>query len=90
MELHGNEPRMSFQFDDLYQLTIGRRSGYAKSGRFELISKCRIEFVTMAVSLDDGVLSVALTADAVRSQGRFIHAKPHGSALLRDLNLLFQ
>ena len=90
MELHGDEPRMSFQFDDFYQLPIGRRSGDAKSGRFELISKCRVEFVTMSVPLDDGFLPVALAADAVRSQGRFVHAKPHGSTLLRDLNLLFQ
>ena len=66
-EESGREFRM--EFDDLYQLPIGRSSGYAKSARFELISKCRVEFVTMSVSLDNGVLSVTLAADAVRSQG---------------------
>src|SRR5688572_22549745 len=80
MELHADEPGMIFQLHDLDQIAVHRGAGNHQPFLFELRAELVVEFVTMAMTLDDGVFAVELTHVRVRREATLLTAETHGAA----------
>jgi len=63
MELHRQEPRVVFEFDDLDELAGGQPSGGNESCALETVEIVVVEFIAMAMTLADAVLSVGFPGE---------------------------
>ena len=62
MELDTDEPRVTGYFDNLRQRAVGRHAGKLQTGFFKLFAVCRVDLVTVAVTLGDFLGSVPVTS----------------------------
>src|ERR1700722_7762455 len=90
MELHGHEPGLFRNFDNLRQILLRIRARDRDAGRLELPAVFGIELGTVAVPLVDRVRAVASGRPRVLVENARPRTEPHRSAFVRHLFLLFE
>src|SRR5688572_19050059 len=90
MKLRSNHPGMVSNFGDLHQAPVGRGTAELQTELTELIAVFVVELEAMAMALEDDLLLVGASGAAAMLKETGIDAKPHRSALLGDVLLLWQ
>src|SRR5690606_19952494 len=80
VELTGNEPRMIRHLDHFHQGTIHGAAGNAQTGLLQLRQQVVVDFITVAVTLDDHILTVAFAGLAALDQRALLTTQAHGAA----------
>src|SRR5690554_1520852 len=80
VELAGNEPRMIRHLDHFHQGTIHGAAGNAQTGLLQLRQQVVVDFITVAVTLDDHILTVAFAGLAALDQRALLTTQTHGAA----------
>src|SRR5574337_608145 len=86
MKLGSHEKRMVLKLDDLNQLAVRRKPARNKTSRFQIATVRRIAFITMAMPLHDGWLTVNLSSQRAGTQVAGIGADAHRSPIILVLH----
>jgi hypothetical protein len=80
MELAGQKPGVSRNFDGLDQFAIERGSAKFQPGRFQACLVMIVEFIPVAMTFRDDVLPVYTACQTIRGQFALLATQTHGAA----------
>src|SRR3990172_2105 len=80
MELHAHEPGVIRPFDDFDQRAVHGCAGNHQALLRQTVAILVVEFVAVAVTLDDGILAVQTAHMRPRHQLAFLATQTHGAA----------
>src|SRR4051794_23009251 len=89
VELHGQEPGVIGQLDDLHELAVRAGAGHGEAVLLERLAIAVVELVAMAVPLADLFLAVGRERAAGGVEPARPSSKSHRAAALADAELLF-
>ena len=88
VRLRSQEPRVVFELDHFHNVLVRRNAANVHAVRFELVAIVVVDFVTVAVTFVNELLTVSLIRFGILRQNAGVLPQTHGAAEVCDVVLV--